>query len=316
MEFGYHNASFETHDEDEWLDATLTRASRLDEAGFSWFSCMDHLWQISVNGYHDDPFFDCYTVLPAVAAATDSMELSALVTSPHYRNPGYLGRILTTLDHLSGGRAVLGIGAGWFEDEYRAYGYDFPDISTRNRQMRETIELIRAMWTESSPVTYAGEHYAIDDLILEPKPVQEPHPPVLVGGGGEQLTLRAVAEYADRWNVPGVDPETYGDKLEVLADHCARVDRPFEEIEKTVLTTALTRETDDAAHAAYEEKMARTELGPASRDTFRGAIGSPDEVERIVGAFADRGVERVIIKAMENDPATIDRFVEEILPAF
>lgn len=317
MKFGYHNNSFVTEDDNRpALEETLDRAVSLEEAGFSWFSVMDHLWQIGGNGYHDEPFFDAYTVLPAVARATEQMDLSALVTCPHYRNPAYLGRILTTLDHLSSGRAVLGIGAGWFEAEYEAYGYEFPDISTRNQQMRETIELVEEMWTEASPVSYEGTYYEIEDLVLEPKPEQEPRPPILIGGGGEQLTLRATAEYADRWNVPGTDPDTYEHKLSVLRDHCEELGREYETIEKTVAITTVIRDSTDAAHSAYQSLQSRTEDGPVSRGGFRGAVGTPAEVAEVVETYAELGVDCFILKVPKNDGETIEQFIDTVAPEF
>jgi alkanesulfonate monooxygenase SsuD/methylene tetrahydromethanopterin reductase-like flavin-dependent oxidoreductase (luciferase family) len=215
MDVGYHNADFRTPDEPgrSMIDATVDRATWLEGEGFSLFTMMDHVWQLPFNGRRDEPFLDCYTALPAIAQETSSMERSALVTCPNYRNPAYLGRVMASLDHIADGRAVLGIGAGWYEDEYEAMGVDFPDISTRNEQMRETIDICQAMWNEESPVSYEGEHYELNEFYCNPKPEEVP---ILIGGGGEQLTLRATAEYADRWNVPGVDPDTYEHKLESI----------------------------------------------------------------------------------------------------
>ncbi|RKD93447.1 TIGR03560 family F420-dependent LLM class oxidoreductase [Halopiger aswanensis] len=314
MRFGYHNASFYP-DDPQPIEATVDRAKRLEDAGFEWFSCMDHLWQLPFVGEREEPFFDCYTVLPAIARETDSMELSALVTSPHYRNPAMLGRILTTLDHVSGGRAVLGIGAGWFEEEYAAYGYDFPDVSTRVSQLAETVELIEAIWTEESPVTYRGDHYEIEDLILEPKPVQEPRPDVLVGGGGEQLTLKAVADLADRWNVPGVSPDEFERKCDVLADHCETFGTDYDAIEKTVFQGAVIRETTEEAHEAYEAFQRETDAGqPTPREEYRGLVGTPGEVSAEIEAFEERGAEMVMLRAERDDPETLEYLLEEIVP--
>jgi len=314
MRFGYHNASFEYPGDENPLEATIEAAKRYEAAGFELFTCMDHLWQLPFVGERTDPFFDVYTVLPAVARETEEIELSALVTSPHYRNPAMLGRILTTLDHVSGGRAVLGIGAGWFEEEYRAYGFEFPDASTRVRQLVDTVRLVRAMWTEDSPVTYRGEHHEIEDLYLEPKPIQDP-PDVMIGGGGEQLTLKAVAEEADRWNVPGVSPETFAHKMDVLDDHCETFGTDFDAIEKTVFQTAVIRDTSEAAHEAYERHMRETAAGdPAPRDEFRGLVGTPAEVASLIEAFADRGAEMLMVRGQANDPETVDYLAEELVP--
>lgn len=137
---------------------------------------MDHLRQIPQVGETDEPFSDAYTALPAVAAATDEIEVGVLATSVHYRNPAPLAKTLTTLDHVSGGRAVLGIGAGWYGAEYDAYGYEFPAPRKRISQLEDAIRLIEAVWTGASPVTDHGRHYEVEDLILEPKPVRDPRP--------------------------------------------------------------------------------------------------------------------------------------------
>ena len=316
MRFGYHSASFEygADDGEPPAEAALSFARRIDDAGFDWFSFMDHLWQLPFVGERDDPFFDVYTMLPALARETEHVELGALVTSPHYRNPAMLGRILTTLDHLSGGRAVLGIGAGWFEAEYEAYGYDFPDPSTRVSQLVDTVRLVRAMWTEESPVTYRGEHHEIEELILEPKPVQDPCPDVLVGGGGEQLTLKAVADVADRWNVPGVSPEVFEEKSEVLADRCETFGTSFEDIERSVFQTAVVRDSTEAAHDAYERLHDRLAVDPTPRDEYRGLVGTPTEVCDRIETFEDAGADMVMLAGQCNDPETVDSLVDDVVP--
>ncbi len=314
MDFGYHHASFDYPDEPDRpaIESTVERAQWLESEGFDWLSLMDHVWQLPFVGQRDEPFLDCYTALPAIAQATGSLELSALVTCPHYRNPGYLGRTLATLDHVSGGRAVLGIGAGWYEDEYDAMDLDYPDIETRNRQMRETIEICRAMWTEDSPVSYAGEHYEIDGFYCEPKPDEIP---VLVGGGGEELTLRATAEYADRWNVPSGDPETIDYKLDVLEGHCDDLGTDYDAIAKTVGNRTVIRESSEEAHEVYEELMERTEAGPTPRDEGRGAVGSPAEVARRLERFDEVGVDTFTLMVPANDRRTVELFVDEVMDA-
>ncbi|MFB6079772.1 MAG: LLM class flavin-dependent oxidoreductase [Haloferacaceae archaeon] len=318
MRFGYHCASFHfPGSEQRAFESAVSLARRLDDAGFDWFSTMDHLWQLPFVGRRDEPYFDAYTTLPAVARETDSVELGALVTCPHYRNPAMLGRQITTLDHASGGRAVLGIGAGWFEEEYAAYGFEYPDPETRVHDLRDAVDLVRAMWTEPSPLSHETQTHAVEDLYLEPKPVQDGGPEVLIGGGGEDLLLKAVADRADRWNVPGVSPRTFSHKLDVLAGHCDRFGTDFDAIEKTVLQTVVIRETADAAHGAYERLQRETAAAdPTPRDDHRGLVGTPDDVVRGIEAFADRGAEMVILRAERNDPETVDRLVETVVPSF
>lgn len=309
MEFGYHNASF-VYDTGPPTNALLDHAQFLEEAGFSWFSLMDHLWQLPGVGQPTEPFVECYAGLSAVAAATSKMELSALVTCVGYRNPGYLAKLVASLDSLSDGRAVLGIGAGWYEDEFDALGIDFPDPATRIRQLRDVVRLCRAAWTEPSPVSYEGEYFDLDGLYLDPKPEKLP---VLIGGTGEQLTLRVVAEYADRWNTVGRSPDVYAEKLAVLREHCETVGRDPEELVLTATLPALIRGSSEAAHDAYEARTADAPRDPPSRDEFRGLVGTPEEAAELVDAYAELGVASLQIMPPQNDRETVERFADQVM---
>ncbi|MFB6163736.1 MAG: LLM class flavin-dependent oxidoreductase, partial [Haloarculaceae archaeon] len=313
----YHCASFHFPESDESaFESAMALARRLDDAGFDWFSTMDHLWQLPFVGQRDEPYFDAYSTLPAIARETDSMELGALVTSPHYRNPAMLGRQVTTLDHASDGRAVLGIGAGWFEEEYDAYGFEYPEPQQRVHDLRDTVEIIEAMWTEASPLTKETPGHTVEDLYLEPKPVQDGGPDVLVGGGGEALLLKAVADLADRWNVPGASPEQFEHKLGVISEYCEQFGTDFDAIEKTVLQNAVIRADAEAAHETYERLQAETAAAdPAGRDEYRGLVGTPQDVVDRLERFGDLGAEMVMLRAERNDPETIDHLVDEVLPA-
>jgi len=316
MDFGYHNASFVyegTPDDRSLADALVERAQFVEDAGFEWFTLMDHFWQLSGVGYHDEPFVECYTGLSAVAAATESMELSALVTCVHYRNPAFLAKTVASLDSLSDGRAVLAIGAGWYEDEYDAAGLDFADAETRILQTRDAISLCRAAWNQESPVDYDGEFYDLDGLYLDPKPDDVP---VLVGGGGEQLTLRLTADRADRWNLPGADPERYAHKLDVLESHCEDLGRDYDDVELTVTLTTCVRGDDEEAHAVYEDLQGDTPRGAADRDDFRGLVGSPETVAETVETYRDLGVDTLQIQPPKNDRRSTELFVDEVAGQF
>jgi alkanesulfonate monooxygenase SsuD/methylene tetrahydromethanopterin reductase-like flavin-dependent oxidoreductase (luciferase family) len=271
LTFGYFQASYRTVERDGRItddpaDSLVERASQAEADGFEWFSVMDHLGQLNGHGVRDDPFLECYTSLSAVARATDTMSLSALVTCPQFRNPGYLAKLIATLDHLSEGRAMLGIGAGWCRPEYDALDIEFPPTDERVRRARDVIELCETAWAEPSPVSYEGRYHTLSSLYLDPKPTDIP---VLVGGGGEQLTLRLAAEYADWWNVPHADPERYAHKLAVLDDHCEGIDRERSDIVATNTLRTVIRPTAEAAHAAYEDLMSFTATGPAQRSAIR-----------------------------------------------
>jgi alkanesulfonate monooxygenase SsuD/methylene tetrahydromethanopterin reductase-like flavin-dependent oxidoreductase (luciferase family) len=289
------------------------RAKLVEDAGFTWFTLMDHFWQLGFIGHHDEPFVECYSGLSALARETDSMDLSALVTCVHYRNPAVLAKTVASLDTLSEGRAMLSIGAGWYTAEYDAAGIEYPDAETRIHQMRDVIELCRAAWNEPSPVEYEGEHYDLDGLYLDPKPGEIP---VMIGGGGEQLTLRATAEHADAWNVPGSDPEEYDHKLDVLEGHCADFDREYDDIERTVTLVTLIRDSTDAAHGAYEDLLDATENGPTPREEFRGLVGSETDVAELIEQYHEVGVDTLQIQPVKNDRESTLRFVDGVMPEF
>ena len=232
MKFGIHNPSWLFGpDPAEVFEGVKAKARWAENHGFVWFSVMDHLIQIAGVGAADEPFMEGWTVLSALAAVTSRIRLATLATSVGYRNPTHLAKIAAGVDLISRGRLTLGIGAGYFETEYRQYGWDFPQRpAVRIRQMEEAVRLILAMWTEKR-TTFRGRYFQVADAILEPKPVQKPRPPVMIAGGGEQLTLRAVARLADACNVGG-DPETVKHKLAILRGHCDAAQRDYDAIER------------------------------------------------------------------------------------
>src|SRR6202030_3440524 len=201
MKFGIHNPSWVYGPEPaEAFEAVKATAKWAEGDVFVWFSVMAHLIQISGVGAPDQPFMEGWTVLSALAAVTSRIRLATLATSVGYRNPAHLAKIAAGVDLISRGRLTLGIGAGYFETEYRQYGWNFPPRpAVRIRQMEEAVRLIRALWTEKR-TTFHGTYFHAEDAILEPKPLQRPHPPIMIAGGGEQLTLRAVALLGDACN--------------------------------------------------------------------------------------------------------------------
>jgi F420-dependent oxidoreductase-like protein len=206
MKFGLHNSSWVGHpDPAEMFEAVKTKAQWAEDRGFVWFSVMDHVIQIPRVGAPDEPVIEGWAVLAALAAVTSRIRLATLCTTVGYRNPAHLAKFAATVDLISRGRMTLGIGAGFFKDEYRRYGWDFPERpAVRIRQMEEAIQVILKMWTEAR-TSFHGQHFRVEDAILEPKPIQKPHPPVLIAGSGEQLTLRAVARLGDACNFVGTD---------------------------------------------------------------------------------------------------------------
>jgi F420-dependent oxidoreductase-like protein len=207
-------------------------ASAADEVGFDRISVMDHLWQIGVNGPPEHEMLEAYTALGYLAAHTKSAKLLTLVTGVVYRAPGLLAKAVTTLDVLSGGRAMLGIGAAWNEEESRGLGLFFPSTKERFERLEEALQICLQMF-HGDETAYEGKHYQLGRLLNSPLPISRPHPPILIGGAGEKKTLRLVAQYADACNL-FPSPEVQH-KLDVLKQHCEDVGRDYDDIEKTVI---------------------------------------------------------------------------------
>jgi F420-dependent oxidoreductase-like protein len=207
-------------------------AAAADEAGFDRVSVMDHLWQIGVNGPPEHEMLEAYTALGYLAAKTRNVKLLTLVTGVTYRDPGLLAKAVTSLDVLSGGRAMLGIGAAWNEEESRGLGLLFPPTKERFERLEEALKICLQMF-HGDETPFQGQHYQLGRLLNSPLPLSRPHPPILIGGGGEKKTLRLVAQYADACNLFPT-PEVQH-KLDVLKQHCDDVGRNYDDIEKTVL---------------------------------------------------------------------------------
>jgi F420-dependent oxidoreductase-like protein len=209
-------------------------AMTADNSGFDSLWVMDHLYQIEMVGPREDPMLEAYTLLGALSARTRDIALGTMVTGVTYRNPALLAKIVTTLDIISSGRAILGIGAAWNDDEHAGYGYDFPTAKERLDRLEEALQIIPAMFTGQAP-SFEGRHYRVQGVLNNPKPVRG-RIPVLIGGGGEKRTLRLVAQYGDACNLFG-GPDDVRHKLDVLERHCADVGRDPAEITKTILYT-------------------------------------------------------------------------------
>jgi F420-dependent oxidoreductase-like protein len=308
MKFGIHNPSWVFGpDPAEAFEAAKAKAQWAENHGFVWFSVMDHLIQISGVGAPDEPLMEGWTVLSALAAVTSRIRLATRATSVGYRNPAHLAKIAAGVDLISRGRLTLGIGAGFLEAEYRQYGWEFPERpAVRIRQMEEAVRLILAMWTEKR-TTFHGRYFDVEDAILEPKPVQKPRPPVMMAGGGEQLTLRAVARLADACNVGG-DPEMVRHKLSVLRGHCDAAQRDYDAIEKTHNNSWLLAR-DEAAVAVKRQRL-------ADRGPLRGFVGTVSEAIDLIGRYQDSGVQLLINSDYRNDAETNELLASEIMPHF
>lgn len=235
MELAVHNINFLLPGGPEAIGpALLATARAAEEGGVSQFTVMDHFFQMDWLAPAHDPMLEGYTTLGYLAGVTSSMRLGLLVTGVTYRPPGLLAKIVATLDVLSGGRAMLGIGAAWYEREHLGLGVAFPPLSERFERLEETLQICLQMWSDDDG-PYQGRHYQLAETICRPATIRRPRPPVLIGGGGERKTLRLVARYADACNlIAGDDAHEVARKLEILERHCADVGRDPSEIERTI----------------------------------------------------------------------------------
>jgi len=256
MKLGVHCANLTWPGGAAALGPTLAGVARAaDQGGVTTLTLMDHYFQMEHLGGPPEPMLEGYTSLGFVAGQTRRIELGLLVTGVTYRHPGLLAKIVTTLDVLSGGRAMLGLGAAWYEREHHAFGVPYPPTSERFERLEETLQIVKQAWGAGG--RYDGIYYHLDDLTLTPRPLQPGGPRIVVGGTGERKTLRLVAQYADACNLFLAPPEDIEHKLEVLRAHCDEVGRDYDEIAKTVVGT-LNRPLDDvdAWLASMEEYAA------------------------------------------------------------
>lgn len=263
-------------------------ATTAEASGFSSISVMDHLHQIAGIGPAENWMMEGNTILAALGARTSSINLGLLVGGVTYRNPALLAKLTTTIDVISGGRAVLGIGAAWFEGEHIAYGFDFPPLKERFERLEDALNITRMMFTQQVS-TYTGKHYRVVDALNNPKPIRGDIP-ILVGGSGERKTLRLVAEYADGSNLMG-DLERVKHLLDVLAGHCEDVGRDIGEITKTRMSTVYIAPTHEAAVAKLDHALA-TAADP-ERARAQALAGEPDEVAEQVQPFLDAGLDGI-----------------------
>jgi F420-dependent oxidoreductase-like protein len=235
MEIGIHYAGFARPGWQAGAAGPLVATARAAEAGGArWFTVMDHYFQMEQLGGPDRPMLEAYATLGHLAAVTERVRLGALVTGVTYRHPGLLAKIVATLDHLSEGRAMLGIGAAWYEREHRGLGVPFPPPAERFERLDETLHICRQMWSDVDG-PYRGRHYELTETVCVPAPLTRPHPPIVIGGSGERRTLRLVAEHAQACNLFGEAPDVVAHKLTVLRDHCERIGRDLDDITRTVI---------------------------------------------------------------------------------
>jgi F420-dependent oxidoreductase-like protein len=297
--FGVQLPNFSGFDPADLFDHVAGLATAAEEAGFDSVWVMDHFFQLPPLGGPDQPMLEAYTLLGALAARTRRVQLGTLVTGVTYRNPGVLAKIVTTLDIVSRGRAILGIGGAWYDAEHEGLGIDYPSDRVRLDMLEEAVQVCRAMFT-GDDVSFTGAHYRLDHARNLPRPVQAGGPKIMIGGGGEKRTLRLVARYADQCNVTG-DVPTLARKIGVLRRHCAEVGRDAAEVSVTWMTPLILT-TSSQNTAEVREMLAAA----GSAEEIAGfTVGQPHEIPGLVAGHIEAGADEVIFSFPFADIAGI-----------
>jgi F420-dependent oxidoreductase-like protein len=287
-----------------------------DRLGFHSGWLFDHFFELPIFGSSHEPCLESWTVLSTLSSQTKSLRLGVTVLSVSYRNPAVLAKMSSTLDVISEGRLELGIGAGWAKNEHEAYGISFGKPRERVERLEEAVTIIKKMWTEENS-SYQGKHYSINGAVCEPKPVQKPRPPIWIGGGGEKLTLKAVAKHADGCNFIGLSLEEYRHKIEVLNGHCNSVGRSISSMRKSwqgsVIIGRNVAEVKNKVQSAVKSgSVSSTDL------ESHNVIGTPDQCIQRIREYVDIGVDRFMLSFPESatDLSGLRLFGEKVLPSF
>jgi F420-dependent oxidoreductase-like protein len=294
-------------------------ASAIESTGFESLWVYDHFHTVPVPT--QEPTYEAWTMMAALATVTDTVRLGQMCTANGYRSPAYLAKVAASVDVISGGRLEMGIGAGWYEDEYDGYGYPFPKPSVRIGELDEAVQIMKAMWTEDE-VHFEGKHYRLDGAICRPKPIQEPHIPLWVAGGGEQLTLRIAAKYAAYTNFADT-PDEFAAKSEILRGHCEAVGRDFGEIVRTTNLNTVCAPTEAEVEQRLDwirdhyAALLPIERAERIRVAFSHMAGTPEQLVEKLRAWEAVGMSYSIHYFAEAayDRSGIELFAREVIPA-
>ena len=290
---------------------TMSRCAReAEQAGFDAVWLYDHFHTVPTPQI--ESVFECWTSMAGLARDTKTIRLGQMVTCNGYRPPSLLAKMASCIDVMSRGRLILGIGAGWYQHEYEAYGYQYPDTPERLRMLRESLQVIKAMWTEEH-ATFDGRYYHVRGAINEPKPVQKPHPPIWIGGGGEKVTLKLVAQYGDACNF-NADVETVRHKLEVLREHCETVGRDYDSVLKTLEFYTILGESREIDRVVADAAL-RSGQDESFIRSWHPLHGDADRIAGIIQSYADVGIQYFIVNLPNAfEGGVIARFAEEVFP--
>lgn len=315
LKFGLQHPNFTYDGKGNDIFQTIKQRAQYAELhGFDGFYLMDHFLQIPYMGALNEPMLEAWTTLSALTQVTNRIKLGTLVTGNIYRNPALLAKMAANVDLLSNGRLFLGIGAGWFEEEATAYDLPFHTLAERGKRLEESVQIIKGMWTNPKSFTFQGNYYKVNNALCLPEPIQKPHPPIMIGGGGEKQTLRVVAEYADACNLFG-GPQTIKAKLEVLKKHCSEVGRDYNEIVKSNLMTVIIAE-DQADLADALVGVRQPDVSDEELDEMV-LYGTPDEVAVKIERLMQAGLQYLIVNFKgASEKTSLKLFTEQVVPQF
>lgn len=296
--------------DDQLFDKVVELATTAEDSGFASVWVMDHFYQLPPLGGGDQPMLEAYTLLGALAASTTTAQLGTLVTGVTYRNPAMLAKIITTLDIISKGRAILGIGAAWHDIEHEGYGFDFPSVKERMDRLEEAVQICRAMFKDDH-ATFEGRYYSIKDARTLPRPIQSGGPKIMIGGGGEKRTLKLVAQYADQCNVTG-DADMIRHKIKVIHDHCAAVGRDPSEIEITRMATMVLTSSPEQTKQTLD--FLTGALGADAVGTVN--VGEEQQIVDQVAELLEAGVDELIFNMPMGSVEDVRRAGDALTKAF
>jgi F420-dependent oxidoreductase-like protein len=314
MQFGLqhpiYNFDYDGRDASQIIDSLKNLATKAENLGFDSFWVMDHFHQIPMAGKKEDPMLEGWTTISVLAGITSKIKLGTLITGVIYRHPSVLAKMGATLDVLSKGRLFMGIGAAWNQEESLAYGIPFFPNKERLLRLEEAIQIIRKMWTEEPAATFNGKYYQINNAYCNPKPIQKPSPPIMVGGSGERQTLKIVAKYADACNLFG-SAETVKRKLSVLKEHCKSVGRDYDSILKTKLGLIIVDNDNERVEKSVQQI---SKVMPKEQVGEYLMYGTPEQVLKQIELLEEVGIQYIIVDLEPyREPEALEVFGNSIV---
>ena len=289
---------------------------KAEELGYDYILVYDHFHTVP-KPMPNRSVFEAWTLMASLASITKKIRLGQLVTCVLYRSPAYLAKVSSVVDVISNGRVELGLGACWYLDEFNGYGYSFPRARDRIFMLDEAIQVIKLMWTQPKAY-FNGKYFKLNGALNDPKPIQKPHPPILVGGGGEKYTLKVAAKHANKWDLFGGTPEIYEHKLEVLYNHCENIGRNFNEIIKTHSLRIIIGENMSAVKDRFKQVEEFIQTGKSFKEVSNWPfIGTYDKIIDSFQKYIDLGVSEFILSFRgPPDFKQLREFAEKIMPSF